>query len=136
MSNSLLHPTCSMCERQVEAVSEKGLCKQCIDKILIPMRCLECRDQWESHGLDVWCPSCGSMNVTSNDKVLDSWRWKEEAAKNGLEFIGIQKGIGPFPNSPMFHDPETKTTFVIQKGETLAQALDRKRKQFILSVPA
>jgi len=45
-------------------------------------------------------------------------------------FIGTQEQSGGLPGLPMYNDKVTGTTFVVGPGETLEQAVERKRKQF------
>jgi hypothetical protein len=54
---------------------------------------------------------------------------KQEAEKLGIKFNGIQKGIKG-EEIPLFTDLKTKSTFAKKEGETLAEALTRKRKEF------
>lgn len=55
--------------------------------------------------------------------------YKIDAEKVGVHFLGMQKTrLGP--PFPLFGDPVTRTTFTLQAGETLGEALARKRWQF------
>jgi hypothetical protein len=128
---------CKNCHRTNELISDKGLCRVCTNNSLISMRCLSsetCGHKWQSPGLAAYCPLCGSVNVTSDDKTVDTWLWKMEAKKAGVEFLGIQKScVNEYPDMPLFLDLQTKTSFTPHKGETLAQAVERKRREFIRS---
>jgi hypothetical protein len=52
-----------------------------------------------------------------------------QAKESGVTFNGMQD-MGKGKSLPMFTDPQTKTSFLQQEGETLEQALNRKREQF------
>ena len=43
---------------------------------------------------------------------------------------GIQKGTEEIPDSILFEDPITKSTFVLHSGETMRDALRRVRESF------
>jgi hypothetical protein len=47
-----------------------------------------------------------------------------------VTFIGIQEQPSGLPGVPMYTDHVTGSTFVIEPGETLVQAVERKREQF------
>ena len=52
-----------------------------------------------------------------------------EAKKAGVTFNGMQESKTA-PPMPVFTDPETKTTFMLNEGESIPDALSRKRQQF------
>lgn len=52
-----------------------------------------------------------------------------EAKKAGVTFNGMQESKTA-PPMPVFTDPETKTTFMLNEGESIPEALSRKRQQF------
>ncbi|MFA5346498.1 MAG: hypothetical protein WC294_00005, partial [Methanoregula sp.] len=57
--------------------------------------------------------------------------YKAEAERAGVKFNGIQQGVpGKVADFPFFTDPQTGTTFTTEPGETVEDALARKRKQF------
>jgi hypothetical protein len=58
--------------------------------------------------------------MTDDESMLHSI-----AARNGVEFRGLQCGI-----MPTFHDPVTGNTFGRANGETLADAILRQRMKF------
>lgn len=121
---------CSQCHRNNPPFNNTGLCKTCTENLLVPMFCPECKHRWKTPGLGAWCPQCGNTNVTSEDIIIDEWIWNKEAELNGVEFKGIQKGFGTYPDMPLFNHPQYGS-FVIGKGETLAQSIDRKHHQFL-----
>ena len=54
--------------------------------------------------------------------------WRKLARDHNVEYIGIQSTRSGW--FPMFTDPVTRTSFTLSDGETLAEAIERKRKQF------
>ena len=52
-----------------------------------------------------------------------------EAKKAGVTFNGLQESKTA-PPMPVFTDPETKSTFMLNEGESVSEALSRKRQQF------
>jgi hypothetical protein len=69
------------------------------------------------------------MNVTSRDKIIDTWMWQREAEKLGIKFAGMQNCGSDIPEFPVFQDNQTGS-FCLGKGETVKQALERKRREF------
>ncbi|MHA1909634.1 MAG: hypothetical protein ACW98Y_20205, partial [Candidatus Thorarchaeota archaeon] len=57
--------------------------------------------------------------------------WELEAKQADLKFEGMQEGIEGV-EMPLFTDPLSGTTFTVEAGESVIQALNRKRKQFKL----
>lgn len=57
--------------------------------------------------------------------------YQAEAEKHGVKYNGIQKGHKDIPDMPMFtaNIDGVQTTFVLNQGETLPQAIERKRLQ-------
>jgi len=127
----LQEPTiCSKCHKTVDLVNADRLCKNCFDLILIPQSCNDCGHQWENSKLS-YCPSCGSVKgITTKDNITATWLWEKECLKEGLQFAGINQGYKEIPDSPLFYDPKSRTTFCIHNDETLAIALHRVRIEF------
>jgi len=67
--------------------------------------------------------------VKINAKVKSEEAYQAEAAKEGVIFNGMQESKTA-PAQPMFTDPQTKSTFMLNKDETLPEAIARKREQF------
>ena len=69
----------------------------------------------------------------SNDEVRNSRianrEFSKKAKQLGIKYDGEQLCRGKEPLQ-QFTDPKTGTTFYLNEGETLEQALIRKRKQF------
>ena len=125
---------CKRCHQSYFVLSDKGFCEECITNLLNQMRCLECDHRWLAPGLPVNCPICKSINLTSDDRIIDQWRWNIEAKKADVHFLGIQKGINDvFPDMPLFLDPQTNGSFTPGKYETISKALERKRREFLLT---
>lgn len=126
--------TCKLCHKEVKIVNLKGICRACTENSPIKMHCREedCRHEWTSPGLAAWCPVCGSVNITTDDKTTDSWIWQKEAERNGIRFVGIQPG-GEFPDYPIFQDDRTGS-FTLGKNETVEQAMKRKLQEFSKAV--
>ena len=67
--------------------------------------------------------------VSKIDEVPATTDYEAEAKRLGVVFNGLQDRVGGKPPIPLFTDPELKTTFALQEGESLEQAIQRKRDQ-------
>jgi len=59
----------------------------------------------------------------------------ETAKTLGIRYEGIQKGFRDHPDMPLFTDPVTGSTFTLKTGESVADALKRKRAQWGINSP-
>lgn len=55
--------------------------------------------------------------------------YRAEAEKLGIKFNGMQERINK-PPIPLFTDPKTGSSFTVEEGETLAEALSKLREKF------
>ena len=60
--------------------------------------------------------------------------YAKQAAILGITFNGMQERLNK-PSMPLFTDPETKSTFMIEEGDNLQDKLNEVRKRFEAKVP-
>ncbi len=124
--------TCRACRRPDQILNEDGICKECIEKNQVKMRCHSCSHHWENPGLGRICPICGSTIVGPVTEQVMDWLWCAIAKECGIRYIGMQPGVGRISSTPIFEMiiNGNRETFALNPDERVLEGMERKRKQF------